>query len=183
MAQITLGNLKKNPALLYQFIEENTRPMIQYCVRRFVNEEEAEDLVHNALLKLIELVKDRNIREKDISARAWMLQELKWRCIDFARQRGRVIAGEEGEKIIYFLPDDSNSMGDKVAQKEIHQFLRECIEKRMNGRRQEIFKLYLEGYIAIEIAQTLGVSRAFISKEIKIGCHNLRQWLKQRGFD
>ena len=96
MAQITLGNLEDTPTLLHQVIEENTRPMIQYCVRRFVNEEEAKDLVQNALLKLIEIVEEGNIPKKDVPAIAWMCKELWGRCIDFGRQGGRVIAGEEG---------------------------------------------------------------------------------------
>jgi len=105
-----------------------------------------------------------------------------WRFIDLGRQEGRKISGEEGDKIISILPYPTLNIEDEIIGKEMSQSLRECIE-RMKGRRREIFQLYLEGYIAAKIAQKLGVTRAFVSKETKIGCHNLRRWLKQRGFD
>ncbi|MBC8232001.1 sigma-70 family RNA polymerase sigma factor [bacterium] len=200
MAQITLGGLENNPNLLHQFIKENTRPMIQRCVCNFkkINEEDAEDLVQNALLKLIEIITERKVQKKDTPAIAWMYQELKWRCIDLGREKEKVVPGEwvrekerkkeavissaEYENKIDILPHLA-SIESEIIQREIYQFLRECIETKMKGRRREIFQLYLVGYIAAEIAQKLGVTRAFVSKETKIGCQNLRRLLQQRGFD
>lgn len=178
MAQFTLGELERNKELLNQFIKENTRPMIQYCVRNFrkINEEDAKDLVQKALLKLIEIVTERKVQQRDTPATAWIYQELRWRCIDLMREKE-----QEKGKVVPLPPP--TPIEDEVIQRERNQFLRECIEKRMKGRRREIFKLYLEGYIAVEIAQELDVSRPFVSKETKIGCHNLRRWLEQRGFD
>jgi len=178
MTQITLGDLERNRELLNQFIQENTRPMIQYCVRKFrrVTEEDAKDLVQNALLKLIEVVTQEKIRNTDAPATVWMYQELRWRCTDLARKKE-----PEEEKVIDFLPNPTY-IEEEVIQKEIHQFLRECIQVKMIGRRREIFQLYLEGYIAAEIARKLGVTPAFLSKETKIGCRFLRKCLEQRGF-
>lgn len=177
MAQITLGDLEKKKELLNQLIKENTRPMIQYCVRNFrnLNEEDAKDLVQKALLKLIEIVTERKIQQKDTPATAWIYQELRWRCIDLMREKE-----QEKGKVVPLPP--STPIEDEVIQREIYQCLRECIQ-RMKGRRREIFELYLEGYIAAEIAQKLGVTRAFVSKETKIGYQNLRRWLKEHGFD
>jgi len=190
MVKITLGNLEQNPELLYQFIKDNIRPMIQHCVYEFgkINEVDAEYLFENAFLKLSEIVIQEKVRKKDVPVINWMYQELTRKCIDFMRSKeGNVITGEEGDKIISILPCPASNIEYEVIQKETHQFLypflRECIETRMKGRRREIFQLYLEGYIAAEIAQKLGVTRAFVSKETKIGCRLLRQWLEQRGFD
>ncbi|MBI1925013.1 sigma-70 family RNA polymerase sigma factor [Candidatus Poribacteria bacterium] len=199
MAQqpITLGDLEKNPERLHQFIAENTRPMIQFCVRKFenINEEDAEDLVQDAFLKLVEIVQGK-VQSPDAPARAWMYQELKWRCIDFVREKERkekVIANrneeniEDGENIIDSLPDPTSiedeiiRMDDEIRLRKIYPVLRACIQE-LKGRRREIFGLYLEGYIAAEIAQKLGVTRAFVAKETKIGFRNLRQCLTRHGF-
>jgi len=178
MAQITLGDLGRNKELLNQFIQENTRPTIQYCVRKFrnINEEDAEDLVQDALLKLIKIVTQENIQNTSAPATLWMYQELRWRCTDLARKK------EPEEEKIYIFPSPTY-IEEEVIQREIHQFLRECIQTRMRGRRREIFELYLAGYIAAEIARKLGVTPAFVSKETKVGYRLLRNWLEQRGCD
>jgi RNA polymerase sigma factor (sigma-70 family) len=183
MAQITLGDLKQNPELLYQFSKENTRPMIQYCVRKFTNVEDAEDLVQDALVELIKMVKYQEIENPNAPAINWVYQRLSWRRIDLGRQEGRKISGEEGEKIISILPYPDSNIEEETIRKERGKFLRECIETRMKGRRREIFELYLEGYTAAEIARKLDVTKPYITKETKIGCRLLRQWLEQRGFD
>jgi len=179
MAQITLGDLGSNKDFLNQFIQENTRPTIQYCVRKFrnINEEDAKDLVQDALLKLIEIVTQENIQNTSAPATSWMYQELRWRCTDLTRKKE-----PEEEKVIYMFPSPTY-IEEEVIQREIHQFLRKCIQTRMRRRRREIFELYLEGYIAAEIARKLCVTPAFVSKETKIGCRLLRKWLEQRGFD
>ncbi len=187
MAQhpITLGDLERNPELLYQFIAENTRSMIQYCVREFekINEADAEYLFENTFLKLTEIIIERQVQKKDAPARAWMYKELKWRCRDFVRSKeGNVVSGEEGENIIDIFPDPT-SIEDEITQREIAQFLRECIQKRMKGRRREIFALYSKGYIAAEIARKLDMYPSFVSRETKIGNLLLVQWLTERGFD
>ena len=180
---ITLGDLERNPALLNRFIAENTRSMIQYCVRNFrgINEQDAEELVQNAFLRLWEIVTKEGVKKKDTPAIAWMKRELKQRCIDLLRQSKREIFVDEGEDIINILSDPT-SIEDEILRREIHQALRECIQQ-FRGRRREIFELYLRGYIAAEIARELDVAPAFISRETKIGCRLLRRCLSQRGFN
>jgi RNA polymerase sigma factor (sigma-70 family) len=184
--QITLGELERKPKLLNQFIEENTRPMIQYCVRNFakINEEDAEDIVQDAfeeLIKIVTNVTQREVKKKDTPAIAWMYKVLRWRCIDIMRikerEEGKMISDEEAKNI----PGPTPIEGPE--DNPIYQFLRECIETRMKGRRREIFELYLEGYIAAEIARKLDVTKPYITKETKIGHRLLRKWLTECGFD
>ena len=184
MAQITLGDLERNPELLHQFIKESTLLMIQYCVRNFkkINKQDAEDIVHNALVKLIEIITERKVQKIDTPTIAWMYQELKRRCVDLMRKRGR----EEGKiipiEVIYFLPDPNISTNKEIIRDEIRESLRECIQ-RMKGKKRKIFELYLEGYTSAEIAGILDVSAAYVSKVRKIGKKNLEKCLTQCGFD
>jgi len=185
MTQIILGDLEKYPKLLNQFIKENTRSMIQYCVRNFenLNAEDAEELDQDAFVELFEIIRQKKVKKRDAPTIAWMKKELRWRCLDLVRKKkreGRKIASDEERKNIINILPYPISAEDEVIQRDIHQFLRECVEVKMKGRRREIFKLYLKGYIAAEIARKLGVTRAFVSKETKIGCRLLRKWLEKR---
>ena len=188
---MTLGDVERHPELLYPFVAEITRPMVQYCVRNFrrIHEEDAENLVQDALLKLSQIVTQRQVQKQETPAIAWMYQELKWRCIDLMRNKERFISSEEGEETddgadkIETLPDSTISIEDDTVQRESARLLRECIQTEMKGRRREIFEIYLKGYEPAEIARELRVTKAYVSKETQIGYEQLRKCLKRRGLE
>lgn len=143
--------------------------------------DQRDDLVHNALLRVIEVQRrDRGQRQFNASylwkvAYSALVDELRRR-----RRRGEVSLEEQDQAVP--LPADRRSdPGTQAAVRELGRGIQSCLTRLIVPRRRAV-TLYLQGYSVQQAASLLDWPAKRTENLIYRGLENLRQCLTQRGL-
>jgi len=87
------------------------------------------------------------------------------------------------EEIIELIPDTRYTPDDAVERQEIIEFIRDCIDKRLSNRTQQVMQLlFVEGLSQVETARQLGISEPRVAQLKRKGIGLLKRWLKEMDF-
>jgi len=161
-------NLQKNQEDIY---ERYSPRLLAVCLRYVANKCEAEDVLHDAFIKIYKHLEDCEF----LSERAlysWMKRISVNSCIDSLRKHRMVLLPLEESMDI---PSEDNLDSDSV-RKIPPEVLLDMVAKLPKGYRT-IFNLYcLEGYTHSKIAQELGIKEKTSSSQY----YRARQLLSQK---
>ena len=141
-----INNNRKAQELLYKRFYG---PMASICMRYTRNEEDAIEVLHNALLKVY-----KNMHTYDTtkaSLYTWIRKIVVNSAIDFIRQRSKFTTMELGKAED---PGIDAMAVQRLSAKELLQLV-----QKLSPATQTVFNLYvIEGYNHREIANLIGIS-------------------------
>ena len=153
--------------------------IMMYTARKYVGQYQAEeDVVHNAILKII-----ANLEKVDLTQ---AVQTKRFVCIvtrncaiDWLRKRNREEAASLDE-ITQVLESDERPPVDYVMTEDGYQKLIECIHALGDTYREVCDLKFVSGYREREIAEILGISEKNVSVRIFRGRRKLIEMLKEK---
>lgn len=122
-----------------------------FVFQRVLNEEDGEEIVQEALLKILELYRDIKIKS---SFSAWAYKLLEYRVYNYYRQKKRRVAGSES------AGDSDMDLSDWPYDPQFERDLLDCLKKigKTNMRFARILNLKFQGYSADEICRKLDIT-------------------------
>lgn len=122
-----------------------------FVFQRVLNEEDGEEIVQEALLKILELYKNIDIKS---SFSAWAYKLLEYRIYNYYRQKKRQGISSE------FSDDDDINLLEWPYDPGFEKELLNCLKKigKTNMRFARILNLKFQGYSADEICRKLGIT-------------------------
>lgn len=154
--------------------------LVQFASSYTENEQDAEDIVQQAMMKLWQLLNE-NANEND-NPRAYLYTMVRNACLDYARHNAIVL-----ESIIRGMDEPvveslyQYDMAPEADEQTIYNELREKVENlitAMPDRQQEVFRLSREEELKNqEIADRLGISIKAVEKHITASLKYLRDHL------
>lgn len=140
------------------------------------NREDAEDLVQDVLIKLVDKVDEMQAIER---LRPWLIKVLYRRYVDVFRRRARSpIERHDAQKLDALAADDADAIG----QLELRQLLVQALETLDDGQRDVILMHDVEGYTAAEIADVLDISVGTVKSRLHRGRDRLKKILADGTF-
>jgi len=147
------------------------------------NREDQKDLIQEMCLHIFERKKSLKDKKEFYILRSCYFRAKHYvnqgKSIDSKWRRGiRVISlyykDNNGEERMRDIPSDFPSPHNIV----ITRLMTEEIRGLLSGRQREIFELLFKGYTSAEIAKTLKVTRAAVSKNLKKIREKVRKYLR-----
>ena len=126
--------------------------MYHVAYKRLRHEQDAEDAVHHAFVKIAEHI--QTIEPISPKTKQLVVTIVDNRVTDIFRARGRHPEATYHDDVLNF----------QTAQQEGEGFLAECIMKLPYQQRQVIWLKYHHGYTLREISKMLGISLAWAQK-------------------
>lgn len=132
------------------------------------NPEDAEDLVQETLVKVVDRVDEMEQLEK---LRSWLIKIL-YRCfVDLHRKRGRTPT-QEWTADIDLLDEDN------AKQLEYRRDLLKALETLNHEQRDVVLLHDTEGYTAAEVASILDISQGTVKSRLHRAREHLRKFLQ-----
>ncbi len=174
------------------FVRHAYQSLLEFAYQLLCNWDDASDVVQSVLIDLWEKLTQQQVRELNANALAFVLQQIRWRAIDFMRKRQPSLTEVTANPS--FEEEGVDGGGKDEWQEESVDVERIAIalEKRralhrcgkeLTGRAKEVFLLLTQEVSQAEIAQRLGVSPSRVSSLVKIVCYQLRRRLRAMGWE
>ncbi len=146
-----------NEILLYFY--ENYLPMVsRYICKNGGSEEDARDVFQEALMALYKQVKSGNFR-LSASLKTYIFSICRYQWLKSFRKNERYESLPEDHTLID-LDSDAIKMLEKAEKFVLLQFHL----SKLNSTGQLIMELYFKKYSTAKIAETLGLSKAYVKK-------------------
>ena len=188
--QLLKGCQKRDDAFRNETYKTWAPYMKGVCIRYVANSELAEDIMHEAFIKVFQNV-DKVIWKGEGTFKAWMVRIMVNNCIDYLKQAKRLVnvAIENAEDIAneYEESDDETSLFGMVKKQGIgKEELMEMLESLPESNRL-VFNLYaIEQMKHKEIAEILGIAeeasrarlkraRIQLKEKLAIRCHYIQK--------
>ena len=162
-------------AVLYQ---EYAPAIFRFCRRALPTREDAEDATMDVFMKL----KDKLVQyDQSRSFTAWLYKVAANHCWDVLRRR-KTRQDKETEDLenIPLEHPDPNQL-DKLIEQRTSEEVRRALDKLGSRARMALVMRYYSDMSYDEIADALGVRRAFVGVVLLRALHELRQALGQSG--
>lgn len=154
---------------------ERNRGRLYYAALRVIgNAEEAEECVHDAMLRLLDFEGSLNAAQQD----AWLYRTNLRLAVDRVRQRLRrerweqAVAEEtdDGEESLVFPldPDTSAGRNGVDADRRVER-IRACLMQLPDGFRTVVSLILFEGLDYAEVAASLGIQEASVRSQYRRG--------------
>lgn len=159
----------------FEIIYNEYRNLMYYAANRILeNPQDAEDAVHQAFLKIIEIL-DKISVAKCPQTRGLVVTIVERKAIDLYRRRKRITFQRFEETYFGSVP---LSESDAIANGAV---LAQAIASLPDTYRQVILLRYDDGFSNREIASILGMSDANVKKIIQRAKAKLQQTLEEMG--
>ena len=149
-----------------------------YVAYRVGKKQEAEDLVSDLFLKVVERISEFQYRGAGTFP-AWLFQIARNQVNAFFRRNNR----DSNPVPLEDLPDVGESPGEAVLRKERFAELRELIGTLSPRRRETILLKYFGGLRNQEIARVLSLDERTVASHISRGLANLQLKLVENSQD
>ncbi len=135
------------------------------------NQQDAEDLVQDVLIRVVNRTDEMARIEK---LRPWLLRIMYNRYVDLFRSRGRspLHNAEEFDEFSSVTDDQHNNPEYELAE---HQQLAAALQQLNPDQRDVVLLHDVEGYTALEVAETLDISVGTVKSRL----HRSREKLKE----
>lgn len=160
-------------------IQPHLQNLYRQAYRLSGNQEDAEDLVQDLLIRLYQKEINLNDIEKPAS---WLVRTLYHQFIDQLRKKNRLpIDSKESEshEILDSLYDDTEAPHTLIETNAINQSLRNAINT-LNPDQQALITLHdVEGYTLVELSDILKTPVGTLKSRLHRARHSLREILSQ----
>lgn len=148
-------------------------PMMGLCLRYASNNEEAEDILHEAFIKVFKSI---NNYKPGTSLTSWIRRIVVNTAIDQYRKRKR--RRTEDIDNAYDIGSDNPGAVSIATEKEILK----CVQC-LTPTYRNVFNLYvMEGYSHREVGERLGISESTSRSNLVKARSKLRDMLKEKGI-
>lgn len=164
---------------LTHLLQPHIEPLYRLAWRWTQNRDDAEDLVHDVLTRLLGRKEELYRVER---LRPWLIKVLYRRYIDLYRRRSRSPVDSEGhwsadlealERYSGEFPDTTGA----VKQLELRHMLARGLEKLDDDQRDVLILHDIEGYTAIEIADVLDINIGTVKSRLHRGRQKLKRFI------
>lgn len=143
----------------YDSIKEYYRKLVGYAARRFIDRSRAQDIVQNAILKLLNWEElDHNRTPKEYKA---LLYNTVKKEI-YNQYRYDICANRDVRKTVPFIKMNHEDLlvDNGVQSQDVVDIILREIERTVDKKSSDVFKLtVIERYKAKEVAKILGLTR------------------------
>ncbi|MCH5247774.1 MAG: RNA polymerase sigma factor, partial [Muribaculaceae bacterium] len=147
-----------------KIVEENLDYLFRFAFYRIGNREEAEDIVYEAILKLLE----KNTKEIKLeSVRSYLFRIVLNLCIDKQRnQKNEIVWIEELD-----IEDDAIDIAEKLEFERVDTYL-----KNIEPQEADVIRMKIMGDITfVEISNILSIPQSTAKSRFKSGMEKLRK--------
>ncbi len=169
---------KDDPEAFRELYQHYLPKVYAYVAYRVGKKQEAEDLVSELFLKVVERISDFQYRGAGTFP-AWLFQIARNQVNAFFRRNNR----DSNPVPLEDLPDVGESPGEAVLRKERFAELREMIGTLSPRRRETIMLKYFGGLRNQEIARVLSLDERTVASHISRGLANLQLKLVENSQD
>ena len=147
-----------------KIVEENLDYLFRFAFYRIGNREEAEDIVYEAILKLLE----KNTKEIKLeSVRSYLYRIVLNLCIDKQRNQNNDIVWIEELDI----EDDAIDIAEKLEFERVDTYL-----KNIEPQEADVIRMKIMGDITfVEISNILSIPQSTAKSRFKSGMEKLRK--------
>ncbi|MCH5243084.1 MAG: RNA polymerase sigma factor [Muribaculaceae bacterium] len=147
-----------------KIVEENLDYLFRFAFYRIGNREEAEDIVYEAILKLLE----KNTKEIKLeSVRSYLFRIVLNLCIDKQRNQNNDIVWIEELDI----EDDAIDIAEKLEFERVDTYL-----KNIEPQEADVIRMKIMGDITfVEISNILSIPQSTAKSRFKSGMEKLRK--------
>jgi RNA polymerase sigma-70 factor (ECF subfamily) len=158
---IKIKIMKENASLIEKTLQMDSH-LRQYAVSLTMNLDDAEDLLQDTYLKVIQ---NENSYKEDTNLKAWVITIMKNTFINNYRrkQRSKVFI-DQSEDLLYL----SNSVSSNEDNADMHLYYTE-INKKIQEKKEEQkkpFEMFIDGYKYQEIADEMNISIGTVKSRI-----------------
>lgn len=174
----SITNLFRSPQSRYTaLVRPHINVLYRMAYRWTQSREEAEDLVQDVLVKLIDHLDEMQAVER---LRPWLIKVLYHRYVDTYRRQSRspVDSEHEWQADSQLLEEAAADDRDSYDQLEWRQALLRGLETLETAHRDVILLHDVEGYTALEIAEILDISTGTVKSRLHRGREKLKKFLQ-----
>lgn len=142
-------------------------PLMRFCYRYLGSREEAEDVVQEVFLKVLDT------RVMPDNFRAWVYKIARNRCLDLIRARGRRREDQNLESASR-VEEDLTGCLTRLVRHEQRAHLRRALASLSENHREVLHLRYAEELSRSEIAQVLGIPEPLVKSRLYEGMVQLR---------
>jgi RNA polymerase sigma-70 factor (ECF subfamily) len=142
-------------------------PLMRFCFRYLGSREEAEDVVQEVFLKVLDT------RIMPTNFRAWVYKIARNRCLDLIRARGRRRENHDLASASR-VDDDLTGCLTRLVRHEQQAHLRQALASLSENHREVLHLRYAEDLSRQEIAQVLGIPEPVVKSRLYEGMVQLR---------
>lgn len=163
--------------LLKEIYERYARELISYIYGFVRVRETAEDILHDAFVKLIKYSRDYSLDERNI--RAFLYKTARNLCIDDSRKNRKKQESRLEENIEYAGARDDQ---ESVEYKELRQYVDRLVDEKDPVSRS-VYIMRTELSLPYEeIAKNLGISERTVKRKMRAMIEYLADSLEKSGF-
>lgn len=169
-----MKNIQENSQqLMTEAYREYKQPVFLYLYRKIGNKEEAEDMMQEAFLRLLDY--SRMLREDTV--RCFLFTIAKNLVMDYLRRYYR-----RQEMLSFFMEEETGSVSDvesKVIASELQRLEIMKVQMLPPCRRQAYAMSRFEDKTADDIALALNISKRTAERHLFLGRKEVREYMKQ----
>lgn len=158
---IKIKIMKENASLIEKTLQMDSH-LRQYAVSLTMNLDDAEDLLQDTYLKVIQ---NENSYKEDTNLKAWVITIMKNTFINNYRRKQRSKVFIDQSEDLFYL---SNSVSSKEDNADMHLYYTE-INKKIQEKKEEQkkpFEMFIDGYKYQEIADEMNISIGTVKSRI-----------------
>lgn len=158
---IKIKIMKENASLIEKTLQMDSH-LRQYAVSLTMNLDDAEDLLQDTYLKVIQ---NENSYKEDTNLKAWVITIMKNTFINNYRRKQRSKVFIDQSEDLYYL---SNTITSKEDNADMHLYYTE-INKKIQEKKEEQkkpFEMFIDGYKYQEIADEMNISIGTVKSRI-----------------
>ena len=142
-------------------------PLLRFCLRYLGRQEEAEDVVQEVFLRVL----NHDTQPKNF--RAWIYKIARNRCLDVQRARGRR-RDDQAMPAASLLNADLTGDLTRMVRREQRAHLRHILNELPESQREVLRLRYTENLSRTEIAEVLDLPEALVKSRLYEGLVRLR---------
>lgn len=158
---IKIKIMKENASLIEKTLQMDSH-LRQYAVSLTMNLDDAEDLLQDTYLKVIQ---NENSYKEDTNLKAWVITIMKNTFINNYRRKQRSKVFIDQSEDLFYL---SNSVSSNEDNADMHLYYTE-INKKIQEKKEEQkkpFEMFIDGYKYQEIADEMNISIGTVKSRI-----------------
>ena len=158
---IKIKIMKENASLIEKTLQMDSH-LRQYAVSLTMNPDDAEDLLQDTYLKVIQ---NENSYKEDTNLKAWVITIMKNTFINNYRRKQRSKVFIDQSEDLFYL---SNSVSSNEDNADMHLYYTE-INKKIQEKKEEQkkpFEMFIDGYKYQEIADEMNISIGTVKSRI-----------------
>lgn len=177
LCNFTLTDNEEEKLKFERIYKEYRKRMHYSAFRILMDEQEAENLVHDTFVTLIDHLDQ--IDETDCH-RTWnyIVTILKNKCYNYLKRQKRIELQEDA----LFLSEEAEDAAAKVIQREDANLLVQSIRSMKYPYKEALYLYYYNGLNSKEIGKIMGLSSANVRQIIRRARQKLGELLQKEGY-